>query len=712
MNHFQPSLGSWVSGLATGSALLLVATSYAQPSLYEFGNPTAEEQLYIEYINRARANPTAEGVRLANTKDPAILNAFAQFNVDKVMLQAEFAAIPIAPPLAPSGPMTIAARGHSQYMLDNAVQTHLQNNPLSATWGQRVIAAGYTVGQPDPTIAYIGENVFAHCHSEYYGHAGLQVDWGIGGTGGMIAGRGHRGLIHWNSYREIGVGVKFGTNGDVGPQLVTQDIGVYHSNPTRRFATGVAYYDLNSNDFYDIGEGIPGLQVNVTPADWYCETAAGGGWVVRVGSAASNRIATFSKPGTSFSEVRDLILPSSVNFKLDLKLPYTPPAITSPASASAGLPHQLFYTSLGAATEYKWNRWTPVVAPTETCDDLNDVTVSTSSVYSVRNTVIKSGGAASFQLVNGVKPGIQTVELNSTYFGETSPSFSFHSRLRWATPSVIHKVQVRELGSVVWNDHYTQTNATSNQTENNFSVKNILLPQMAGKAFKVRFIASFVPGGTSFFNTGNDYGWFVDNITFSNVSKLTNLESEILTSPNGSFSPSTGTYVMSVNPVIGNVEFPAGYQTLSVTEAPPPPPVNSFSTWAVLLELSHLLPLGAIANDPVGDHDKDGIPNLIEFAFDSSPLVPNAPTPRMPKPVPSPTHFVLQYQRDTNLTGLILTPRASSDMSDWKSPGQNGAPEGFVDVLISTSGTIETREARIPLSSGSNWFMQMRVTEP
>src|SRR5512140_2998499 len=32
---------------------------------WSIGQPTDEEQLYLEYINRSRANPTAEGARLA-----------------------------------------------------------------------------------------------------------------------------------------------------------------------------------------------------------------------------------------------------------------------------------------------------------------------------------------------------------------------------------------------------------------------------------------------------------------------------------------------------------------------------------------------------------------------------------------------------------------------------------------------------------------------
>src|ERR1051325_1441533 len=50
--------------------------------LYSIGDPTNEEQYYLELINRARANPTAEGVRLALTTDPNVLSAYSAFGVN------------------------------------------------------------------------------------------------------------------------------------------------------------------------------------------------------------------------------------------------------------------------------------------------------------------------------------------------------------------------------------------------------------------------------------------------------------------------------------------------------------------------------------------------------------------------------------------------------------------------------------------------------
>ena len=60
------------------------------PQLYSIGSPTNEEQLYLEYINRARANPPAEGVRLEDTTDSEVLSAYSYFGVNLSLMASRF----------------------------------------------------------------------------------------------------------------------------------------------------------------------------------------------------------------------------------------------------------------------------------------------------------------------------------------------------------------------------------------------------------------------------------------------------------------------------------------------------------------------------------------------------------------------------------------------------------------------------------------------
>jgi hypothetical protein len=255
--------------------------------LYSIGDPTNEEQYSLELINRARANPTAEGLRLATTTDSNVLAAYTAFGVNLVLMQAQFVLIAPAPPLSMNATLTTAARAHSQSMLQNNYQGH---NGVDGSLTTRL--QNYTSGANGWSI---GENVYAYSKSVWYAHAGFEVDWGGSVvTGGMQSPPGHRQNIHNTTFREVGIGIVFGSNGGsggVGPQLVTQDFGTVGG--LLPFVTGVVYRDLNNNGFYDPGEGLGGVTVSVSNVNNYAVTASSGGYSVPV-PGSGNYTVTFS----------------------------------------------------------------------------------------------------------------------------------------------------------------------------------------------------------------------------------------------------------------------------------------------------------------------------------------------------------------------------------------------------------------------------------
>jgi len=267
--------------IISGSSFSIEAPEAPVAQLYSIGDPTNEEQYYLELINRARANPTAEGVRLATTTDSNVLFAYSSFGVNLVLMQSQFALLPPAPPLSMNATLTTAARAHSQNMLQNNYQGHSGPDGSLTTRLQNYIAAanGWS----------IGENVYAYSKSVWYGHAGFEVDWGgSAATGGMQSPPGHRQNIHSTTLREVGIGVVLGSNGGsggVGPQLVTQDFGMVGGLPP--FVTGVVYRDLNGDGFYEPGEGVGGVTVTVSNTNSYAVTASSGGYSVPVAGSGS-----------------------------------------------------------------------------------------------------------------------------------------------------------------------------------------------------------------------------------------------------------------------------------------------------------------------------------------------------------------------------------------------------------------------------------------
>ncbi|RYD39149.1 MAG: CAP domain-containing protein, partial [Verrucomicrobiaceae bacterium] len=240
----------------TTSCMLWVCASvsaiHAQKQ-YSHGNPTADEQYLLELINRARSNPAAEGLRLANTTDRDVKFAVDFFGVDVARLKKDFASYPARPPLAMNPQLLAAARRHSNDMARKNFQSHTGSD--GSTIGSRIADAGFR-------SASISENIYSNLvSSTFLVHAGLTIDWGRG-PGGVQPGLGHRtnvmGLGN-STYREVGIGVvaRSGEASDrYGKLAVTQDYGT-ESNSVF-FLLGVAYQDDNRNGICDPGEGMSG----------------------------------------------------------------------------------------------------------------------------------------------------------------------------------------------------------------------------------------------------------------------------------------------------------------------------------------------------------------------------------------------------------------------------------------------------------------------
>jgi uncharacterized membrane protein YgcG len=284
---------------------------------WSIGAPSASEQYYLELINRARADPAAEGARLRATGDSDVVAAYTYFGTDLAYMEGEFAVLAARPPLAFNAQLISAARGHCQWLFDHAAQDHTEggsNDP-----GQRITAAGYAWN------AY-GENVFSYVESTWYGHCGFNVDWGngAGSDHGMQNPRGHRQSIMGSTgttalFREVGIGVIDGSktvgSSTVGPHLVVQDFA--SRSGITPFITGVAFTDGDADGFYDPGEGVGGLYVRVhvgaTENGSYAVTAASGGYAVPVPGDGTYTVTFLAADGITVLSTQTITVAGGAN---------------------------------------------------------------------------------------------------------------------------------------------------------------------------------------------------------------------------------------------------------------------------------------------------------------------------------------------------------------------------------------------------------------
>ena len=287
------------------------------PHFYDdVGDPTADEVLIVEFINRARADALAEAQRLRNTTDPQVLAAYNSFNVNLEMMEQQFAQLERSvQPLAINGRMTQASRLHSQDQFNNQFQGHQSStNPVPPNQPgdlhtNRLERQGYN-------YSIAGENVYSYARSAWHSHAGFNVDWGFG-PGGMQTPAGHRLNLHNPTYTEVGVGAVLGTNGPVGPMVVTQVLGrgASFGGP---FLTGVTYTDANGDVFYTPGEGIGGVQVTVAGAAFYTVSSSQGAYAIPLPGDGSYSV-TFQRNGYP-TVTRDFDVVGGRSVKID----YTP----------------------------------------------------------------------------------------------------------------------------------------------------------------------------------------------------------------------------------------------------------------------------------------------------------------------------------------------------------------------------------------------------
>jgi hypothetical protein len=497
------------------------------PTLYSIGQPTDEEQLYLEFMNRARANPAAEGERLRDTTDPDVLSAYDFFDVDLDLMVSEFAAIDPAPPLAMNERLLIAARLHTQDMFENEFQGHSGSD--GSTLGQRVTAQGYD-------WASLAENVFSFGKSVWHGHAGFNVDWGPGGAGGMQAGRGHRVNIHNANSREVGVGVVLGSNGSVGPQLVTQDFGSQHG--ATPFLTGVAWYDLNGNGFYDIGEGIGGITVSVDGSTFYAVTADSGGYAVPVPGNGTYTI-TFNGPNLP-EQQPTVVVTGSANLKIDYRPAYNPPTIAGPNPASLGVANAYTFTPVGAAIAHQieQTRLAPYTRIEGAEEGLMHVTAVVSPGYDVISTSIRASGTRSFHLAHPAPATDQFLTLNPVLKPSDTSQLSFQSRLGWASVNQVARAQISTDDGHSWTDLWSRP-GTDGAGQSSFQPVSVSLAPFAGLPVRVRFVYDHV-SGTYFPQTDDGVGWYIDDIAISNALEL--LDPALLDVPSGNaftFTPIT-----------------------------------------------------------------------------------------------------------------------------------------------------------------------------
>jgi Domain of unknown function (DUF4114)/Cysteine-rich secretory protein family len=223
--------------------------------------PTAKEQELLELMNRMRLNPEAELQILLDKPDGDVQYALDYYQVNLETLKKQWATLVPVAPLAWSSQLQDAATAHNLVMIEQKQQAHIL--PGEGTWSQRMAKAGYQA-------TFSGENIYAASESPIFAHTGLAIDWGQGknSVDGIQNGASHRTNMMSNLVREVGISaIEDNNSAPLGPLVITEDFGTRNALSGKAWLLGVAFDDLDRDGWYDAGEGLSDVSVQITGID-------------------------------------------------------------------------------------------------------------------------------------------------------------------------------------------------------------------------------------------------------------------------------------------------------------------------------------------------------------------------------------------------------------------------------------------------------------
>jgi hypothetical protein len=240
--------------------------------------PTAYDQLFLERLNDARANPTLYGQSIG-------------LNLSNV---------------APSQPLAFnplliqAALGHSWDMNNRQYFGHI--DPDGHDPGYRMDAVGF------PWTTF-GESIAAGYTTPEAALKALIIDQGEPDLGHRLQLLAMQPIYQVQS--QVGIGIVLNGGGPY-QNYYTIDTGV--TADTRPFLTGVVYNDLNHNGLYDLNEGVSGATVNVAGVGAFPAYGTGG---YSVQLSPGRYTVWFTGPGFSTNYMTVTIGSQNVRLNID-----------------------------------------------------------------------------------------------------------------------------------------------------------------------------------------------------------------------------------------------------------------------------------------------------------------------------------------------------------------------------------------------------------
>ncbi len=354
----------------------------AQPTRqWNQGDPTAEEQYALEWLNLARKDPVGTLTYLygLDTSD-AVIEAFVHYLAGQPSnyaswiagnLQSAQTSYAFYQNLSATSPKTSAISNEPLVLYPafrERALVYSQNPSIYATVptagqftiptyflpittaevsGNSPVFSGANATGGSASFGPFGGNYYRIVQARLYNQALTGREWTLSflntfsqSAAGFLLAQGDAlpttGLGHT---RMAGIALTGSTNQDrlinlflaSNEFLTASDLPFGNTNTV--FITGVAYRDSNSNSHYDIGEGISGATIVTDKGAWYAVSSTSGGYSIPV--AAGSGTYTLTITGGAFAGATATVTVGASNVKCDWVLPPLPNTLPTQATVPA-----------------------------------------------------------------------------------------------------------------------------------------------------------------------------------------------------------------------------------------------------------------------------------------------------------------------------------------------------------------------------------------
>ncbi len=348
-----------------------------------------------------------------------------------------------------------------------------------------------------------------------------------------------------------------------------------------------------------------------------------------------------------------------------------------------------------------------------------DLVAKTTGTYVLRQGVMTTSAGTVFLPRSGAKAHhltfppdgkVQSVEVAADYLLSAGSKIEYYNCFRWAFNFSRLSLEMSVDGGVKWVEIDGRNGPYAENVDNNYDnalwdrlpnsgnapdwkLRTVALGAYAGKVARFRFV--FRPGERAFTGEDTRYGCFVDDVKVTAVRRLSVMGNEVVTK--------TSTFVVS-EAALGVAMVPGAQCYLRAAPVvgtrrmgwadPMVATVSSLTGYEGWVAGFYPGATGGAA----GDDDRDGVSNLLEYAFGTNPLSGASGAGALPVVGISGGALRMSFSVSPTASGVTVRGQASEDLKTWTDLTNIGVPP--------------LHSYAVPVSGRPRQWMRVKVTMP